>query len=441
MVSETAAHSRRQHPLATQSLSRSSFEEEKKDDGAIWGKAEGSHEHFTEQKSNLCSPPVHEDHPPQQVNEEDLSAELAPPGGGTLALLALCAFGVFACYLLYGLIQERCMSRDSVMGAGPVSSFLVLSQTVTNTMVAFVWTWVDAHLKQSKKRVVASAGGSIGVQRWSELNHRLFFLTSFCYFAAMASSNEALRWVSYPVAVLAKSSKLIPTMMMGVLVDRQCFSGSQWAGAALITSGIVAFNWSRMTEQKDEGGRGDSPFGLALLFLSLVMDGLLASCQGMLKRGNAGTDEISKNSVKTRPPNAIETMLFVNLYACLFLFPASLLSGHFSNGVKLLKSNEARGTGRPGPATWIALLNLTAAGGQVFIFVNNSLLFPTHVHNDHNNAEILHDPFECEEVWTCVLALAVDVNRDGIYWALHGNCCKARGEIKAGQAKRREKKN
>lgn len=260
------------------------------------------------------------------------------------------------------------MSQDSVMGAGPVSSFLVLSQTVTNSMVAYGWMWVDRSLKGSSQRAVT--GGSSGdVERRNGLNYRLLLITSFCYFAAMASSNEALRWVSYPAAVLAKSSKLIPTMVMGFLVERRSYSASEWVGAALITSGIIAFNWSRMAETtgQEEDRRTDSPYGLALLFFSLAFDGLLSSCQGMLKQNDNSTrGKGNKGNEEYRPPSAIETMLFVNLFACIFLLPASVWSGHFTNGVKLLTSQEPSDAGA---ATWILLLNCTAGAGQVFIFL------------------------------------------------------------------------
>ena len=192
----------------------------------------------------------------------------------------------------------------------------------------------------------------------------------------MASSNEALRWVSYPTAVLAKSSKLIPTMAVGVLVNRRPYSAREWVGAALITAGIVAFNLSRMADASGaDGPRSDSPYGLALLLFSLAMDGLLSSAQGALKQTNddepGGSGRVAR--AYHRPPDAIETMLFINVYACIFLLPTSLYTGQFGNGMRLLGAPNGGGTEA---FRGMVFLNLTAAAGQVFIFMTIHLFSP-----------------------------------------------------------------
>ena len=84
------------------------------------------------------------------------------------------------------------------------------------------------------------------------------------------------------------------------------------------------------------------------------MDGLLASCQNFLKRKRP----------HLRTPNAIETMLWMNLYAILYLVPLTLLSGQLDVDALL--------------SMWykIAALNITVAAGQVFIFLTISWYSP-----------------------------------------------------------------
>jgi UDP-galactose transporter B1 len=77
------------------------------------------------------------------------------------------------------------------------------------------------------------------------------------------------------------------------------------------------------------------------------MDGLLASCQNFLK----------KTRPNLRPPDAIETMLWMNLYAIVYLVPLTVLSGQLD--MKALLSMWYK----------IAVLNMTVAAGQVFIFL------------------------------------------------------------------------
>ena len=205
-------------------------------------------------------------------------------------------------------------------------------------------------------------------------------IAAFAFSAAMSASNESLGHVSYPTAVLAKSSKLIPTMLVGFFYERKSFAKEEWYSAALITGGIVSFNLSRMSSSSERKG-SDSGYGLMLLCLSLLMDGFLASFQGMLKNND--------KRGRYRAPLAIENMLWINLYALLFFIPLSISSGQFSNGLKILRSESIAellsGTNDAAAdlseemvrIQWtIALMNLTAAVGQIFIFLTVQFFSP-----------------------------------------------------------------
>ena len=286
-----------------------------------------------------------------------------------ILLLITLATGICACYLFYGLVQERLFSPTSPHGravravGGPITTFLVLTQAVGNTAVAAIWTSIqNRFLSNQHGRQRRQIRKISDIQT---LNHKLLLLTAFCYFGAMASSNEAINWVSYPTVVLAKSSKLIPSMVAGVTLERRSYSAREWGGALLITSGIVVFNYTRLRDQNDtsNNARPDSPFGLLLLGISLMFDGALSACQGSTKR----------SSGRYRPPTAMEFMAYTNSYAFLFLLPACIVSGQLENGMSLLLGDGADGADGEGDAAaarrWILLLNATAAAGQVFIFL------------------------------------------------------------------------
>jgi len=277
--------------------------------------------------------------------------------------LLVCAVGICASYLYYGMLQERLFS-DAQVGA----SFLLLTQCVTNTIVALTWQRVDSvvAVNTEKKDVTSSKTGR-------QLHHPLLIISTlrvtlcdarytqhpthpaslvsstaaFCYFVAMAASNESLRYVTYPTAVLAKSSKLIPTMVLGCLVERRSYNHQEWLAAACITSGVILFNLSRNTNSEEE--KENSWYGILLLVLSLIMDGMLGACQGLLKSYDT-------------PPTATETMLYVNLYATFFFIPLSILTQEWSHGWQLLQQN-------PEIQQSILWLNCAAAAGQIFIFL------------------------------------------------------------------------
>ncbi len=199
----------------------------------------------------------------------------------------------------------------------------------------------------------------------------------------MTASNESLVHVSYPTAVLAKSSKLIPTMIVSYFIDQKSFLIKEWLSATLITTGIILFNVSRMNQQHHSNDKkgDDSIYGLFLLLLSLAMDGFLASCQNKLKKNDIVTSSGGGKVVQRiqyRKPTALETMLWVNAYAIVFLLPLSIWSGQFSNGIQLLniQQNNGNATSSMSIRQTIVMLNLTAALGQIFIFFTIQLFSP-----------------------------------------------------------------
>ena len=206
------------------------------------------------------------------------------------------------------------------------------------------------------------------------MNHPLIIFTSVSYLSAMSCSNESLRYVSYPTCVLAKSSKLIPTLLAGWLVDKfsslrgahqsqlASINRLEWLGAALITLGIVSFQYVQLQRQANHNNlgrdgheeKGDSPYGLFLLGVSLGCDGIMAACQSLLKQ---------KNSRSFRPPSAMETMLWLNVYATLILASLSHYSGQLQRGLDILLSNNSA-------KSWLLFqLNFSASLGQVFVFL------------------------------------------------------------------------
>ena len=192
----------------------------------------------------------------------------------------------------------------------------------------------------------------------------------------MTASNEALGYVSYPTAVLFKSSKLIPTMIAGFLLEKKSFSIEEVGSAALITVGITIFNFSRMNNNSSGDDDKDSLFGLALLLVSLGMDGLMSFYQGLLKKEKFGTNS---NQI-FRIPSPLECMLWINAYAILFMFPMSLWSGHWNHGMELIRLDRIHSENEPSESLSIRqaiiLLNGSAAVGQIFIFFTIQLFSP-----------------------------------------------------------------
>ena len=259
--------------------------------------------------------------------------------------LTFCASGICCSFWLYGFLQENLFSK-SELGA----TFLLVTQTLLNTLVACLWLHIQS-----------SASSSSPPKAKETLDHPLLFLVSSTYVFTMTCANECLRFVSYPTAVLAKSCKLIPTMVMGRIIEKRNYSMQQWMSALCISLGIAMFNLSRVKQQTTTETDGDDALkvdqywkGMGLLFISLCMDGCLGSLQGILKKGNT--------AAKRRRPTAVETMLFVNLYSLAFLVPMAVTSGQLSHGIQILKHDRS--------LLWpIVIMNGVVSIGQIFIFL------------------------------------------------------------------------
>jgi UDP-galactose transporter B1 len=370
-----------------------SHEEKKDDDDVIYQE----HHHAKAQASSTDDDALAPREKKNMKHQTEKKKKKSP------LLLLLCATGITSCYLWYGTIQEHLFQLDNAKvdeendgKKQSITLFLLATGTFSSSLLALIWIMIGPIILSS------SSQANTGSSSVGRLNHPLLAITSVTYLSAMAASNESLHYVSYPTCVLAKSSKLIPTMVVGWLVDKYrswkvvgtsnhssssssiCNNGShnnkgingmEWLGAAFITIGILAFQCIQLQKpsngdksnhgEDEEVVKGDSPYGLALLGMSLFMDGLLGACQSTLKRKHLNN--------YFRPPSAMETMLFINLYATLILIPCSYYAGQFTHGMSMLfpsSSNNMNSVEEVDNTSKLLLqLNLSASFGQVFIFL------------------------------------------------------------------------
>jgi solute carrier family 35 (UDP-galactose transporter), member B1 len=313
------------------------------------------------------------------------TSEANPSGSATLKLmrLAFCAFGICICYICYGIFHEQLFQDKRNNHVGP--SFILFTQCITNVLVAVGWQAIQSKFAKPKTNVSAPT-----IKSPTSFPHALLLATSICYVIAMVCSNEAIAHVSYPVAVLVKSCKLIPTMIIGQVVShipiffikssslqkRIVYSKHEWVAAFCISVGILLFHYSSSTFKNTSAGSSknenrDSLYGMYLLCTSLFMDGILSSCQNFLKKC-------------PRPPNAVETMLFINFYALFSLGMFCSVTGQFlwlfeNENIAYVTSVESGRnfltavigiTRQYAPMIRrLLILNVAAAFGQIFIFL------------------------------------------------------------------------
>lgn len=138
-----------------------------------------------------------------------------------------------------------------------------------------------------------------------------YVVSALTYLLAMVSSNMALRWVPYPTAVVGKSAKPIPVMILGVLLGRKSYSWTRYACVFTIVLGVILFMYKEgrtSTSATENIGLGE-----LLLVLSLSMDGLVGAVQERMRSSSSPTGQ--------------QMMLAMNFWSTLMLGAAMIVTG------------------------------------------------------------------------------------------------------------------
>ena len=171
---------------------------------------------------------------------------------------------------------------------------------------------------------------------------------------AMATSNEALRYVSYPTQVLGKSCKMVPVMAGGIVLSGKRYSLIEYLQVALITIGVVVFNFGG----KKKAGGGDSPYGLFLIALSLLMDMVTGGLQDRIK---VSTKNLNPMVAGPKRPSMHESMLWTNASGFLVALLFAIVSGHLVGGIKFCAKH-------PPMLVAILIYSLASALGGNFVY-------------------------------------------------------------------------
>lgn len=254
-------------------------------------------------------------------------------------VLGFCVVGIWSAYIYQGVLQETLSTKRF----GPDKkrfehlAFLNLAQNV----VCLIWSFIMLMLW--------SNGTSGGAPWWS------YWSAGITNTIGPAMGIEALKYISYPAQVLAKSSKMIPVMLMGTLVYGIRYTVPEYVCTLLVAGGVSAFALSKTSSKTiSKLAHPNAPLGYGLCFLNLAFDGFT----------NATQDEITTRYPKTSAWNIMLGMnLWGTIYNMAFMFGWPQASGF--EAVEFCKQNPE--------AAWdIFLYCLCGAVGQNFIFLTIS---------------------------------------------------------------------
>ncbi|KMZ56937.1 UDP-galactose/UDP-glucose transporter 3 [Zostera marina] len=254
-------------------------------------------------------------------------------------VLLTCVAGIWSAYITQGVLQETLSTKkfspdDKRFEHLP---FLNLAQNV----LGFFWAFIMIKLWSQR-----SSGSAPWWSYWS---------ASISNTIGPAMGIEALKYISYPAQVLAKSSKMIPVMLMGALVYGIKYSIPEYLCTFLVAGGVSVFALLK-TSSKTIGklAHPNAPFGYGLCFVNLALDGFT----------NATQDSINARYPKT---SAWEIMMGMNLWGMIYnmIYMFILPQGSGYEAVQFCRDH-------PEATIDILVYCICGAIGQNFIFLTIS---------------------------------------------------------------------
>jgi solute carrier family 35 (UDP-galactose transporter), member B1 len=85
------------------------------------------------------------------------------------------------------------------------------------------------------------------------------------------ASDLSLRYISFPLLILAKSCKLVPLMLVGSVLNKTRYSLHEYAAVGLISAGVAVF----MVKPSTFSGASSNPLSSELIGLGLAATNLL----------------------------------------------------------------------------------------------------------------------------------------------------------------------
>lgn len=168
---------------------------------------------------------------------------------------------------------------------------------------------------------------------------------AFTYLSAMVCGNMALRWVTYPTQVIAKSSKPIPVMLIGVLLAHKRYTIQKYFFVLMIVVGVIMFIYK---DGKSKDGDSNNHIGLILIGISLLSDGVLGAIEDRMRAATK--------------PSTFNFMFSINMYSAIFLAVGTVLTGEISKFYEFALKY-------PDVYAKIGSAAIVGSFGQIFIFM------------------------------------------------------------------------
>jgi adenosine 3'-phospho 5'-phosphosulfate transporter B2 len=274
------------------------------------------------------------------------SAEVPETALTTGLKLAACFVGLQVSYVTWGVLQEFTMTRKYATEPDP-SRMGTSDEGMFPSAVFLVWG----------NRLTAMLVASL-VMLYKTKNNLLQSHAPFWKYAPSSISNcisswaqySALKYVSFPTQTLFKSSKIIPVMIVGKILNGRVYEWIEYVEAVFITSGIATFMMAKgdkkHADDEDKNASMET-FGIMILCVYVIADSLTSQWQSRV--------------FKQHKVDQFQMMFGVNFFSILFTSISLLQTGSLFVCSKFIFAN-------PEALMHVAVLSFTSATGQLFIF-------------------------------------------------------------------------
>ncbi|KAJ7069918.1 UAA transporter [Mycena amicta] len=296
--------------------------------------------------------------------------------------LVLCVTGVYSCFLLWAIAQERLSVPFASIDGTTTEKFtsvmfLGTCQSALSCVSAFVYMLLRRKPSQNLTNLLGlehtpEPGHETSEKhpakqdtRFSRTHLLLRYLQCSVFITSAAPFGFAsLSYISYPAMVLGKSCKLVPVMIMNLLLYRRRFAPHKYLVVGMVTLGITIFMGLAPSKPAKVKATGSSPngnlIGLTYLLINLAIDGATNSTQ----------DEIFARHRVTGQ----QMMLWINLFSTFVTIVLEMLPLPYIPVIHPSHTGTELDTAltfiREHPSIQIPLLQFAVTGalGQLFIF-------------------------------------------------------------------------
>jgi len=247
-------------------------------------------------------------------------------------------FGLQISYLLWGLLQERIMTRTYDNEKFSNSQFLVF----VNRFLAMIVAYISLKIFYPMKKLTQTGPPLF---RYGIISYANCMSTWFQY--------ESLLYISFPVQVIAKSVKTIPVMIIGKFVSGKTYPFRQYILMLIMASGIALFlfgyqeNGALKLTSKRAKQNITTINGIILLICYLAFDGFTSNYQ--------------KHIFDRYSISFLNMMFFVNLISTILTLTSLIFNNTLFECLVFMKQHQIF-------TMHIFATSICSSIGQLFIF-------------------------------------------------------------------------